>query len=62
MLYSSKQKIVILHPHLELPITVTSPPWPLSSVPKVAVVERLKCIIIIIITIINENVKVQISF
>ena len=32
----------------------TSPPRPLSSVPKVAVVERLKYIIIII-TIIIEN-------
>ena len=34
------------------PITATSPQRPLSSVPKVAVVERFKCIIIIIIIII----------
>ena len=41
MLYSLK-KIVILHPYL--PITATSPQRPLSSVPKVAVVERFDCL------------------
>ena len=40
MLYSL-QKIVILHPYL--PMTTTSPQWPLSSIPKVAVVERFNC-------------------
>ena len=34
-------KIVILHPYL--PMTTTSPQWPLSSIPKVAVVERFNC-------------------
>ena len=34
-------KIVILHPYL--PMTTTSPPWPLSSIPKVDVVERFNC-------------------
>ena len=45
-----KKKKCHITPHL--PITATSPQRPLSSVPKVAVVERFKCIIIIIITII----------
>ena len=49
MLYST-QKNVILHPHL--PITATSPPRLLSSVPKLAVVDRFNCIITIIIIII----------
>ena len=40
MLYSLK-KIVILHPNL--PITATSPLRLLSSVPKVAIVERFDC-------------------
>ena len=42
MLYSLKQ-IVILHSSLS--ITATSPQRPLSSVPKVAVVERFDCIL-----------------
>ena len=37
----SLNKIVILHPYL--PKTTTSPQWPLSSIPKVAVVERFNC-------------------
>ena len=40
MLYSLK-KIVILLPYL--PITATSLQWSLSSVPKVAVLERFDC-------------------
>ena len=41
MLYSSKTTGFILHPYL--PITSTCPQRPLSSVPKVAVVERFDC-------------------
>ena len=41
-MYSLKKKIVILHPYL--PITATYPQRPLSSVPKVAVVERFDCL------------------
>ena len=37
-----KNKTVILHPYLS--ITTTSPQRPLSSVPKVAVVERFDCL------------------
>ena len=37
-----KKKNVILHPYL--PITATSPQRSLSSVPKVAVVERFDCL------------------
>ena len=37
------KKIVILHPYL--PITATSPQWPLSSVPRVAIAERFDCIV-----------------
>ena len=38
MLYSLKEFLIFLHPYL--PITATSPQRPISSVPKVAVVER----------------------
>ena len=34
--------MLILHPYL--PISATSPQWPLSSVPKVAFMERFDCI------------------
>ena len=41
-MYSLKKKIVILHPYL--PIMATSPQRPLSSLPKVAVVDRFDCL------------------
>ena len=37
----NKKKLVILQPYL--PVTGTSPQWPLSSVPKATVMERFDC-------------------
>ena len=59
MLYFPKKNGLILHPYL--PITATSPQRPLSSVPKVAIVEWFNCARVVLAKLIKNTVDAVIK-